>query len=145
MTRNLRTGLRIAGIVLVLGGVVLAAIGFIDFFGSMGHSHDGLPGDLRHSAGESRFPTMFWMTFVGLPMIAGGVACLKAGFLGVASRYVADESQAAVRQVSQAAATGWRAGSAGPAGFCHRCGTPQQQDARFCHRCGAPTVRPGTV
>lgn len=139
MTRNVRMGLRVGGVVLILAGVTLSAIGFIDFISSINSPHDDLPpgfGDV----GESRFPALFLLTFIGLPLIAAGVKCLKAGFLGVTTRYVADESQEAVAQVSHAAATGWRAGSAGHAGFCAQCGTPQQQGARFCHQCGTPTV-----
>ena len=69
--------LRIGGFLLTLVGGVLTAVGLISFFDAFG---------------SMRPPRYFWCAFVGLPVLGLGLGLLRAGFLGLASRYVAGET-----------------------------------------------------
>ena len=71
-----RNALRIAGFVFCTIGGVFALIGVIDFFSVFG---------------TFKQPTLFWCLMVGVLLIGIGSWCVKAGFLGAASKYVADE------------------------------------------------------
>ena len=75
--RPVRSGLRTLGFVLVPVGAIFAIVGFVDFFSAFG----GLG-----------FPTKFWCLFVGMPMVAVGIGCLKIGYLGPITKYVAGET-----------------------------------------------------
>ncbi len=113
----MRTGLRVGGAVLAGIGLILTVIAFADFFGSMG---------------TFAMPTKFWMGFIGLPLIAIGVAMMRAGYLGTATRYVAGEVAPTVKD-----ALGFI--GIGPAQVtCAKCGGTSGPEARFCDHCGAP-------
>ncbi|MCC5845395.1 MAG: SHOCT domain-containing protein [Verrucomicrobia bacterium] len=75
--RPIRTGLRVAGFILLPVGAVFLLIGLVDFFSAFG------------GAG---FPTKFWCAFVGLPLTAAGAGCLQAGYARKIGTYVAGES-----------------------------------------------------
>jgi hypothetical protein len=69
--------LRFLGFILVPIGAIFALVGLVDFFGAFsGHG----------------FPTKFWCLFVGMPMVAVGLKCLKAGFLQSITKYVSGET-----------------------------------------------------
>ncbi len=52
-------------------------VGLVDFFAAFG---------------GRGFPTKFWCAFVGMPLLAGGLWCLKISYLGAIGRYVAGET-----------------------------------------------------
>jgi hypothetical protein len=95
-------------------------------------------------------PTLFWMGFVGLPlMFVGGVMC-QFGFMGSVARYVAsqgapvaadtfnymaDETRDGVKTVASAVAEGVRDGMRGEK-VCAKCGIRNDHDSRFCKGCG---------
>ena len=70
--RSIRNGLRIAGPLILLAGLVCTITAFAGFFtGRLG---------------------LFWLGFVGLPlMFVGSVLCMY-GFMGAVGRFVAGES-----------------------------------------------------
>lgn len=125
---GVRTGLRVAGGLLVLVGLVFAVTGAVDFFASMN---------------DFGAPTKFWMLFVGLPLLAVGGMLLQGGFMGMGARYAAGEYAPVVKD-SAAYLTdgegllgvGRTAPASGP--YCRSCGTRNDADARFCDGCGAP-------
>ncbi|MBL8899024.1 MAG: zinc ribbon domain-containing protein [Planctomycetes bacterium] len=134
-----RTILRFLGLVLVLVGGVFTAIGLISFFSAFG---------------GGGIPDKFWCAFVGLPMLGFGMMLLKAGYLGVMSRYVAGETAPVVADtadyVLQRTKGVLRVGapsidaelrsdaeSALPRLSCPACQAPQRAGAKFCDRCGA--------
>jgi hypothetical protein len=104
--RKARTFLRVAGLVTVLVGLLLVAIGMASFFSAFG----------GHGP-----PRLFWCCFIGMPLLfAGSVMCMF-GFLGALSRYTAAEqvpvatdaindlaggTQGAVKTVARAVAEG---------------------------------------
>jgi len=73
-TRNF---LRITGVICCATGGIFMVIGAIDFFSAFGTPF--------------KQPTLFWCWMVGLPLAGIGGMCVRAGFLGAASKYVADE------------------------------------------------------
>ncbi len=141
-----RATLRAIGMLMVIAGGVLTAIGLIDFFGAMG--------------GHSGPPQQFWCAMVGLPILAIGFGLLRLGYLGAIGRYVAgetapvatdtinyvgEEAAPGIRSVVHAVADGLRddpAGSREPC-TCPACGAAVDADARFCDQCGGDlaTVR----
>lgn len=104
---RIRTGLRIAGPILIGVGLIFTLIGFVSFFSTFG-TFDGPP-------------RYFWCAFLGLPLMFLGTALSMFGFLGSFYRYTAGESapvakdvvnymgeniQPAVKSVARAAAEG---------------------------------------
>jgi hypothetical protein len=87
--RPIRGVLRFLGFVLLPIGAIFALIGFVDFFSAFG---GGGP------------PTKFWCAFVGLPLVAAGVACLKAGYIRTIGKYVAGEGVPIVTESARYAA-----------------------------------------
>ena len=77
--RTQRATLRLLGAFLAVGGLVFAGIGFADFFGS-------------YDSPASGMPERFWCVFLGLPMLAIGIAMLRWGYLGAMTRYAAGET-----------------------------------------------------
>lgn len=86
-------------------GAVFTAVGFIDFFGAF--------------AGGG-FPTKFWCAFVGLPMLAFGTFCFKAGFLRTITGYVAEEAAPAIRDTAACIADGLKPSPHSTADNSHR-------------------------
>jgi ribosomal protein L40E len=112
-----RSGLQVGGGVIFVIGLILTVISFADFFGAMGNY---------------AMPTNFWMAFIGLPMIGIGVAMMRAGFLGPATRYVAGEVAPTIKD-----ALGY-VGIGAQQAVCAKCGGSNRADAKFCDHCGAP-------
>lgn len=129
-----RIVLRVVGLALLAVGLFFLITGAIDFFESFGRVASFDPfNDRKLPEGPSRF----WMCFVGLPLVGIAAWCLQAGFLGAASRYVADETRAAVTTTASAIGEGLR--GRGP--YCRECGTANDANARFCDNCGTSLSR----
>ena len=74
--KKTRSFLRVAGVLIVMVGLVFTLVGFASFFMSFG---------------KFEFPRFFWCGFIGLPLLfVGGAMCLF-GFLGAVARYTAAE------------------------------------------------------
>ena len=132
--RGTRSALRTIGPVLAVVGLICLIIALVDMFGSMGSF--GGP------------PKLFWLAFVGLPLLAVGLGMTNAGYAGKIARYygrevgpavsatfneVAEDSAPGVRAVSGAVRDGI-AGETGSA--CASCGAANDADAKFCAACG---------
>ena len=115
-----RTLLRVGGPIVFGVGLVLAAIGFISFFSAFG---------------SFGMPSMFWMAFIGLPLMGLGTTMIKAGYLGPASRYVAGEVSPTLRDTLGFLGTG------GGHLVCASCGGRNAADAKFCDDCGVALQR----
>ena len=112
-----RSFLRLGGPIVLGIGLVLTVIAVADFFSAFGTFTQ---------------PTNFWMAFVGLPMIAIGGGMIQAGYLGVATRYVAGEVTPTIKDTLE------YVGLTGSQVTCARCGGKSSPDAKFCDDCGAP-------
>src|ERR1043166_3743134 len=103
---SIRGALRIAGPTSLLIGIVCLIVAVVNFFVSTGHNNP---------------PGLFWLFFIGMPLVfIGGVLCQFA-FMGAVARfiagetapvaadtvnYVAEETKGAVETVAKAAAKG---------------------------------------
>lgn len=143
--RETRKVLRVLGLILVAIGGLFMIVGFVDFFGAFG----------GHG-----MPTKFWCFFVGAPLLGLGTFCLKLGYLGAVTRYVAGEvapvgkdtlnymargTRGSIEEIAEAVGEGLReAGDPERAESvrCRRCSTENDADARFCKSCGEPLARP---
>jgi len=117
---SVRSLLRIGGFVALGLGILLTAIGLIDFFSAMASFQP---------------PRSFWMAFIGLPLVAAGWWMLQAGYLAPASRYVAGEVSPTLRDTLGALGIG------DDALACASCGGRNAPDAKFCDDCGVALRR----
>jgi hypothetical protein len=132
---RVRRVFRVLGPVLVVVGlacIVAAFAGFVTAFGGP--------------------PRLFWLGFVGIPVLFVGLVLTKAGYLGAVTRYVAQE-QAPVaadtlnylagetRPGVRAGASAVREGLRGEGRACPACGERNDGAARFCDACGKPLAR----
>ena len=72
----IRTSLRTVGPALAVAGLLFTIVGIGSFFASFGSFEP---------------PRNFWCAFVGLPLMAVGIAISKFAYLGAVVRYMADE------------------------------------------------------
>lgn len=136
-----RSFLRKVGPLIFCAGLLCMVVGMINFFLAFG---GGGP------------PRLFWLFFVGMPLLFVGGVMSQYGFMGIVARYfagevapvatdtlnyVADETQGAVATVAKSAAKGITEGIA--AGkmqaeqiFCPHCGLAVKVDFKFCPKCG---------
>lgn len=129
--------LKIAGwIILPIGGV-LTLVGFIDFFVSINNSS---------------MPGLFFLLFLGLPMIGLGATLLRFGYLKEVGQYIAGETAPIAKDVANYMLDGTRDElvktvdalkgnqTASKVNVCARCGAENPEDALYCSRCGSKIV-----
>jgi hypothetical protein len=139
--RDKRSALRVLGILLLVVGGCFMAVGLISFFSAFGGFEP---------------PRLFWCCFVGMPLLAAGIALTKFGYMGAVGRYMAGEmapvakdtfnymadgTQDGIRTVARAVGEGLGlrdGGGPAPVVLCHRCNSENDADAKFCSECGAP-------
>ena len=97
-------------------------------------------------------PKLFWLFFVGGPMLFVGLASLKVGFAGAITRYMVREhapaaaegvntvlpaTTDALREAASAVAEGLASGTSGvPPVTCPSCDQTNDADANYCDSCG---------
>lgn len=114
-----RRGLRTIGPIVLGVGVLLLAVGLIDFFAAFG--------------GQGP-PKLFWMAFVGILLTGVGGTMTSAGYRRELISYEARQARPGVRDLTSAVREGWDGG--GDAPRCPECGEPIKDGDRFCDRCG---------
>lgn len=145
---DIRTFLRTVGPLLLVAGVLCIVVGVINFF--MAFGGDGPP-------------RLFWLIFLGMPLVFAGSLMSQFGFIGAVARYVAgetapvatdainyvaDETKESVETVARSAAKGIVEGIAAgkvavEKNFCPHCGFPAKTDFKFCPKCGKPVATDG--
>jgi hypothetical protein len=126
--RDKKRGLQIIGVILMIVGGSLAAVGFIDFFSAFGDFGD--------------FPDKFWMAFIGLPMFGLGMRLAGFGFLREITRYTAGEVAPVAKDALDYLSQG-RSGerTAEDLLACPKCRTLNRPDALFCDSCGTKLIK----
>lgn len=84
--RQTKTILKILGVIFATGGLICAIIGFADFFRAFG--------------GEG-MPKLFFLCFIGFPMLFVGIVCLTFGFRKEITRYVKNESVPVINEAGE--------------------------------------------
>lgn len=129
--------MKVAGwIVLPIGGI-LAIVGFIDFFLSFE---------------TASMPHLFFLLFIGLPMIGIGASLLKFGYMKEVGEYIAGETAPIAKDVTNYMLDGTREElsktvdalrgkkATSKVNICARCGEENPEDALYCSRCGSKIV-----
>lgn len=138
-TRRPRTVLRVVGVLLLVGGLVVGGFGLRDFIA-----------DAQSMDVDADFGPILRLGLGGF-MCVVGLGALNAGTLGAQSRYAAGETMPTVKRsaeylsdgegimgVGRTVDDGVAAGTQRASGpFCRSCGTRNDEDATFCDGCGA--------
>ena len=133
---DLKKKLKIIGFCLLICGAVCAIVGFVDFFMTIG-------------AGGG-MPKLFFLCFIGLPLIGVGAGILTFGFRREIMRYTKNESvpvineagkeiAPAVKDIASAVKDGLNEKAATV--VCPACKKENDADSKFCKSCGAPLTR----
>lgn len=133
MQKHLKTKkkLKIIGPIVLAVGVVLAIIGFVDFFASMG---------------SFGMPKLFFMSFLGMPTAAAGGIITMYGYRKEVSTYIKNEAvpvlneageeiTPAIQSIAKAAKEGSKEG------VTCECGMVNYVDSKFCKKCGKPLFK----
>ena len=123
---KIKRKLKIIGISVLVVAITFTLIGFINFFTAFS---------------ARKQPTLFWCTFIGLPLLGVGLGITVQAFRREISQYTAQEcipaAQTFLEGVTHAAA-GLAKEITSPAPVVCACGTENDQDDKFCKNCGAP-------
>ena len=146
---GIRDVLRVVGPIVAVIGLIFGIVGIASFFSAFGGSGP---------------PRQFWCAFVGMPLLAVGIALTKFGYMGKFARYVAGEiapvgkdtfnymadgTKDGIKTVAKAIGEGLGgalggAAAAGPARTkvrCHKCNSLVAEDSKFCGNCGAAVAK----
>lgn len=134
---KIRTGARVLGFALLLGGFAFGITGIALFAQSVNNMDTGGPDHGFLGIG---------LAAVGGFMTVFGIGALNAGFLGATSRYSAGEVSPVVKDTASYLSDGEgilgvgkiadaKPAKSGP--FCSACGVRSDADAKFCGACGS--------
>lgn len=160
--RSNRSILRIVGPMILIVGILLTLIGVGGFFSTFIKGFTAGPGAMMED-GFGDGIKLFFLAFIGIPMMGIGGAITKFAFMGAVVRYAASEiapvgkdtanymidgTKGAIGDLAQSVGAGIAAGMSGEkAGGdtvdCPGCSQACDSGARFCSDCG--TAIPGEV
>ncbi|MDL2292778.1 zinc ribbon domain-containing protein [Acholeplasma sp. OttesenSCG-928-E16] len=132
--------LKVIGLVLIIVGAIFTITGFVEFFIAISNL-DSMEG-----------PKLFWMLFIGLPMLGIGFSLFMMAYRGKIARYVASESAPVAKDVTNYMIDETKdsiigvvneiknnKGASKPTKrACLKCGAINEIDQNFCGHCGAP-------
>ncbi len=132
--------MKVLGFAMLIAGVALAATAFVDFFVAIARISRGI---------GSGMPRLFFLGFIGLPLIAFGSAILKFAYMGKIARYTSNEVSPVIKDTANFLLDGTRDSIAGvfegikegPGMKCRFCGEVNKKDSRFCDNCGKPLAK----
>ena len=136
--------LRVLGIILLIVGIGCVVTG---------------TADLIVSSSSWEEPTLFWLCFVGFPIIAGGAICTSFGFHKKVSRFMMSQQAPVAKDYANYMIDGTSDSVSNMAGkvassvadsskvegvdanTCSKCGTRNPLGAKFCSKCGAALTK----
>lgn len=126
---ELRKKLRIIGFVLVIVGGICDAIAIIDFFSAFGSFNR---------------PTLFWLFFIGMPLLFAGGVCLSYGYMGSVARYTSSEIAPVAKDTINYMVEGTKDSFAGMVQefrgekviICTKCHKKNLHNDKYCDNCG---------
>lgn len=132
--QNTKRTFRVLGVVLLAFGAVLAMTGFVNF---------------ALSISDGEMPTLFWMLFLGFPLLAFGLMLLLMSLRQEITRYVKNETIPVINEAGEEIAPAVRAvAAAAREGViptehltCGACGAENPAGNSYCGKCGAPLAR----
>lgn len=118
--------LKTIGIILVSIGGVCTITGFIDFFISVANMSQ---------------PSLFFLLFIGNPLLGIGASMLTFAFRGEIMRYNKNESVPIINEASEEMKPAFRNVASAVKGTMNdqvicSCGTANDKNSRFCKKCG---------
>lgn len=128
--------LRVIGIILIIVGVLCMTTGIVDF-------------SLAFNGKEVRDPTLFFLIFLGSPIMVAGIICLIFGFKKEIGMYIKNESvpvineaagdlKPAIKSVVSAVKEGLNGEEKQSDRVCSHCGKSNDGNHAFCSFCGKP-------
>lgn len=129
--KNKKT-LKIVGYCTLIPGVILTIIGFISFF---------------VSSSSMEMPSLFFLDFIGIPLIFVGSTCLRFGYRREVATYIKNESVPVAKELYQDLKpevndlVGTIKGEKAQNKICPKCQTVNDSDSRFCDACGTPLIK----
>lgn len=135
--KKLQKKFRTIGFILTGIGGICVVIGLIDFFSVM--------------SSMSGAPKLFFLLFIGIPLVGGGAMCLNLGYMGALARYhasevapvasdtinyIVDETKDGIIDAVQSVKTG-----EGNYIICPKCSNKNDKDSKFCDKCGAALTK----
>jgi len=138
-TRNV---LKVVGPITLGIGVICLVIAMVDFFGVFN--------------GDGGFPTLFFLAFIGIPLIGLGAGMTQFAFMGKIARYTAGQMAPVAKDVTNYMLDGTKESITGivssvaneikaPANAtpvkCPACGEVANPGAVFCDHCGRPLFK----
>lgn len=123
---RVKLGLKVCGAIAVVAGLGCAIAGLVDFFAAF-------------NSGGAYQPKLFFLCFIGFPLLAAGAACLSFAFRGNIARYVKNEAMPVVKEVGREITPTVRdiANAVRNDGnVCPYCGTSNDDNAKYCKKCG---------
>ncbi len=128
---QLKKKLKIIGIIMVATGLALTIAGFVDFFKTMANPDKGMP-------------KLFFMAFIGLPMLGIGAGLLTFAFRREIATYSKNESVPVINEASSEIAPAIQnvvKAAKTESGVRCECGALNDADAKFCKTCGKPLAK----
>ena len=128
---QLKFRLKIVGFIMVAAGLALAIAGFVDFFKAMSNPEKGIP-------------KLFFLAFIGLPMLGIGAGLLTFAFRREIATYSKNESVPVINEASSEIAPAIQnvvKAAKTESGVRCECGALNDADAKFCKACGKPLVK----
>lgn len=129
---SLKKKLKIGGTAVLAVGLVCAIVAFVDFFTSFANPEAGMP-------------KLFFLGFIGMPLIAIGAIMLVFGFRREMGRFVKNESVPVVREAAEEltptigdVASAVRGDGKTECPYCH---TANDVNSKFCKSCGKPIAK----
>ena len=129
--RNKKT-LKIIGFCTLIPGIILTIVGFVSFF---------------ISSSSMEMPKLFFLSFIGLPLIGIGTACLIFGYRREVATYMKNESVPIAKELYQDLKPEVNdfvetvKGEKGQNKICPNCQKVNDPDSKFCDACGTPLVK----